>query len=206
MSSKVAKIGLSVIFTSLIVISPFVLYSYYIRWEAERCLRTFSQFRPGSTTIEEATKALQPFKRFEVDGTAMDYGRDYPLRTYQFMNRGHHLLGLFHPTFFQVGLTFRQDGRVLEMSAGLLQEPFHSVSTIESLPLSEHLQTLRESASGMVVVVYDPPLRMRVEITPRASAELRKAAYSYNLSCFTALQGCQNVYKMLPTVKQYAAK
>jgi hypothetical protein len=141
-----------------------------------------------------------------VDGTARIYGSEYPFHTYQFKNSGNHLLGLFHPTYFQVGLTSRPDGVVIEMSAGLSQLPYHIVGTRESIVESQHIQALRESASGIVVNVFDPPLRMNVSLTPRASDEVRKSAYGYDLACFTAVHGCQTVYELLPTVKQYTAK
>jgi hypothetical protein len=200
------KITLGATVAIAVCISTCVLYSYYVRWEAERCLRIFSAFRTGSTTIEEATKALKSFSRFEVDGTARIYGSDYSLHTYQFKNSGNHLLGIFHPTYFQVALTPRQDGVIIEMSAGLSQLPYHTVGTNESIIESQHIQTLRESASGIVVGLFDPPLRMRVSLTPRASDDVRRSGYGYDLACFTALHGCQTVYALLPTIKQYITK
>jgi hypothetical protein len=169
-------------------------------------LRIFNRFRTGSTTIEEVTKALSPFGRFEVDGTARIYGSDYSLHTYLLKNDGNHLLGLFQPTYFQVGLTSRQDGVVIEMSASLSQMPYRSVTTSESIIESPHNQTLHNAASGIIVSVFDPPQRMDVSLNPGAPNEVRKSAYSYDLACFTALHGCQSVYEILPAVKQYVTK
>jgi len=181
MRHKYAKIALGVTAAIAVWISTCVLYSYYVRWEAERCLRIFSQFRTGSTTIEEATKALGPFSRYEVDGTAREFGSDYTLHTYLFKNSGYHLLGLFKPTYFQVGFTFRSDGVVIERSASLFQVPYCSVGTLESIVLSEHIQALHDSASGMIVSVFDPPSKMHVSLNPRASDAVRKSAYDYDL-------------------------
>lgn len=203
---KYIRIGLGVTVALVALMTTCVFYSYYVRWEAERCLRIFSRFRTGSTTVEEANEALRPFSRFEVNGTARVYGSDYSLRTYLFKNDGIRLLGLFHATYFQVGLTSRQDGVVIEMSASLFQAPYRSVVTRESIVESQHIQALRDSASGMIVSVFDPPVRMNVLLNPRASDEVRKSAYGYNLTCFTALHGCQALSELLPTVTQPITK
>jgi hypothetical protein len=203
---KYAKITLGAAAAIAVWISACVFYSYYVRWEADRCLQIFSQFRTGSTTIEEASKALGPFGRYEVDGTAREFGSDYSLHTYLFKNSGNHLLGLFKPTYFQVGLTFRSDGVVIERSASLFQAPYRSVVTLESIVESEHIQALHDSASGMIVSVFDPPLKMSVLLNPRASDAVRKSAYDYNLGCFTSVFGCRSVYKMLPGVEHYGTK
>jgi hypothetical protein len=204
---KCFKISLGVTAATIVVwMATCILYSCYVRCEAERCFRIFSRFRTGSSTIEEATKALRPFRCFEVDGTARLYGSDYPLHTYLFKNEGTHLLGIFHPTYFQVGLTSRPDGVVIEMSASLFQMPFHSVTTRESIVESQHIQALHDSSSGMIVSVFDPPMKMNVSLNPLASDVVRKSAYGYDLACFTALHGCQTVYEILPTVKQHITK
>jgi len=155
----------------------------------------------GSSSLAEADKLLQPFRGFEVDGTATIFGADYPLHTYQFKNNGMHLLGIYRPTLFQAGLTFR-DGIVIERSAGLFQEPDYSVGTRESLAGLLQNTSLDESASGMIAGVYDPPTRMDVFLDTRASKTTLKDAYDYNLSCFTSLKGCRNVYDMLPGMRQ----
>jgi hypothetical protein len=141
-----------------------------------------------------------------VDGTAREFGSDYPLHTYLFKNSGNHLLGLFKPTYFQVGLTSRPDGVVIEMSASLFQAPYPSVVTRESIIESEHIQALRDSASGMIVSVFDPPLKMNISLNPRVSDAVRKSAYDYNLGCFTSVFGCRSVYKILPGVEHREAK
>jgi hypothetical protein len=59
--------------------------------------------------------------------------------------------------------------------------PYCSVGTLESIVLSEHIQALHDSASGMIVSVFDPPSKMHVSLNPRASDAVRKSAYDYDL-------------------------
>jgi hypothetical protein len=182
-----------------------VLYSFYIRWQAEKCLAVMRGLNVGSTTKQEAHEALRAFHGFETDGTATIDRKDYPTYTYRFDNTGFHPLRLFHPTRFGMGLTFR-DGVIIEKGAGFLQEPFHTANTQESLPGLLHNSSLEESTSGMIVGIYDPPVRMEVLLDTRASETSRKEAYEYNLACFTSLRGCESVYEILPNVKQKNAK
>jgi len=141
-----------------------------------------------------------------VDGTSREFGSDYSLHTYQINNSGNHLLGIFKPTYFQIGLTYRPDGVVIEMSASLSQMPYRSVVTIESIIRSEHIQALHDSTSGVIVNVFDPPLKMNVSLNPRASDADRKAAFDFNLGCFTSVFGCRSVYKILPGVEHHEAR
>ncbi len=201
----IIKAGTMLLGVALIGISGCVAYSFYVRWQAEKCLETMRQLHLGSSTEEDARNVLQPFSRFKSDGTAMIHGRDYPLRTYLFRNKGLHLLGIFHPALFQAGLTFR-DGVLIERSASFFQEPYHAVNTRESIAGLLQNASLNESASGMIAGVYDPPAKMDVFLDTRASDNLRKTAYEYNLACFTSLTGCSSVYEILPTVKQQAMK
>lgn len=199
------KVGTALAGVALIAISGCVLYSFYVRWQAEKCLEAVQQFHLGSSTEKDAHQALGAFGRFEKDGTAMILGKDYPLHTYQFKNNGFHLLGVFHPALFQASLTFK-DGVLIERSASFFQEPYHQVITRESIAGLLQNASLDESPSGMIAGVYDPPAKMDVFLDTRASDTDRKAAFEYNLGCFTSLTGCKSVYEILPTVKQQAMK
>lgn len=199
------RTGVVLLGVALIGVTGCISYSCYIRWQAERCLKAVQQLQVGSSTDEDVRKVLEPFRRFERDGTAMIYGRDYPLRTYLFKNNGFHLLGIFHPTLFQASLTFR-NGVVIERGVSFYQEPHHSVGTRESITGLLQNTSLDESSSGILVGVYDPPQKMDVFLDTRASDTARKTAYEYNLACFTSLSGCRSVYEILPSVKQQAAK
>jgi hypothetical protein len=202
---SISKAGTVLVGTALIAISGCVLYSFYVRSQAERCLKAVQQLHLGSSTEADAGKALGAFGRFERDGTAMILGKDYPLHTYRFKNNGFHLLGVFHPALFQASLTFK-NGVLIERSASFFQEPYHTVITRESMAGLLQNASLDENPSGMIAGVYDPPAKMDVFLDTRASDTDRKAAYEYNLGCFTSLSGCRTVYEILPTVKQGATK
>ena len=183
--------------TTLAGISGCVFYSFFIRWEAEKCLEVVQQLHVGSTTEQDARKAMRPFRQFETDGTTRIEGKDYPTYTYQLENHGNHLLGIFHPARFQTGLTFR-DGVLIERGAGFLTEPFLAVNTRESITGLLQNSSLDENASGVTIGVYDPPLKMDIFLDTRASTATQKAAYGYNLACFTYVRGCQDVHEILP--------
>lgn len=201
----IIKTSASVLGLLLISLSACISYSFYVSRKAEKCLTALQQLRLGSSTEEEALQALQPFQRFEVAGTATIDGKDYSRRVYLFKNDGLHLLGIFHPALFQVSLTFR-DRVVFERSASFYQEPSHEVITRESIAGLSQNPNLAEYSSGMMVGVYDPPVRMDIFLDTRASAADRKAAYQFNLACFSSLHGCSSVYEILPGVKQQHAK
>ncbi len=190
---------------ALIGISGCVLYSFQMRWKAEACLRTIRELHVGSTTQEDALKAMEPFRRFEIVGTATFDGKDHPNYAYWITNKGFHLLGLFYPSSLTANLIFR-DGVLVWRSAALLQEPYHVVGTRETITDLLQNVPLNESPSGMFVDVWDPPLRMEVFLDSRASEASRNAAYDYNLGCFTSVLGCHSIYKILPGVKQSDAK
>ncbi len=202
---SISKAGTVLVGAALIAISGCILNSFYVRWQAEKCLEAARQLRLGSSTEEDARKALGAFGRFERDGTAMIQGKDYPLHTYQFKNNGFHLLGVFHPALFQASLTFK-DRILIERSASFFQEPYHTVNTRESMAGLLQNASLDESPSGMIAGVYDPPAKMDVFLDTRASDTDRKAAYEYNLGCFTSLSGCRTVYEILPAVKPRVTK
>ena len=201
----IARTSVALVGVALLVVSGCVLYSFYIRWQAEKCLDAMRGLNVGSATQQEVHEALRAFHGFETDGTATIHGKEYPTYTYRFDNTGFHLLRVFHPARFGMGFTFR-DGVVIEKGAGFLQEPFHTANTQESLPGLLHNSSLEESASGMTVGIYDPPVRMEVLLDTRASETSRKEAYDYNLACFTSLRGCESIYEILPYVKQKSAK
>ena len=199
------KSGTILLVAALIAISGCVLYSYRVRWQAEKCLQAMQQLSVGSSTADDARKLLEPFHGYEADGTAMINGKTYPTQTYRFENKGIHLLWIFHPARFQTGVTFR-NGIVIERGAGFLMEPFQSVGTREGVTGLLQNASLDESASGMLTWIYDPPVKMEVFLDTRASGTDRNTAYAYNLGCFTTLTGCKSVYEILPTVRQQAAK
>lgn len=199
------RLGILLLGIALVAVSGCVLYSFHIRWEAAKFLRVMQQLRVGSATREEARIALEPFHKYEIGGTAMINGKTYRTQIYRFENTGVHLLGIFHPSRFQGGVTFG-DGIVIEKGCGFLTEPFRSVTTREWATRLIKDSALDDSQSGMLVGVYDPPVRMAVSLDARASDADRSAAYEYSLDCFTSLTGCQSVYEILPAVKQQATR
>lgn len=201
------KVALGVTSVAMMWASACVLCSYHIRWEAEECSRIFGTFRTGTTTIEEATRAMNRFSRFrEMDGAGTSFGDQYSIQSYVIKNDGRHLLGLFDPTYFQVTLSYDQDGFIREMSASLSQMPFRAAATSESIVYFQRLESLRNNSSGISVDIFDPPVKMFVFLSPQAPNEIRKAAYGYDLSCFTAVHRCQTIYRLLPTVRHYITK
>jgi hypothetical protein len=195
------KIGLLLLVIALLGISGCVLYSFHARRQAQKCLELVRQLDVGSSTAAEAATALKAFRKFETDGTAMIGGQSYPIRTYRIENSGFHLPWILHRARFQTGLTFR-DGVLVARGVGFVQEPFLLVSTRESVAGLLPNPSRDEASSGMTVGVYDPPLKMDVVLDSHASAAAHKAAYQYNLACFTSLRACQSVYEILPTIKQ----
>jgi hypothetical protein len=185
---------------ALIGIFGCILYSFYIRWQAEACLNAIRQLHVGSSTMEDARKLFAPFQRYETDGTADIAGKEYPTHTYLIGNTGVHLLGIFHKAGLGAGVTFR-DGVVISKGAGFFQEPFYSVHARESIVGLSPDPSVDETASGMIEDGEDSSPTMRVLLDTRASEKDRKAAFDYNLGCFTSLIGCRSVYEILPGVK-----
>jgi hypothetical protein len=190
---------------ALIGASGCVAYSYLMQWQAESCLKTILQLDVGSSTQVDALKAMKPFRRFEIVGTASFGGGNHPNYAYWITNNGFHLLGIFYPSRFSANLIFR-DGIVVWRSAAFVQEPYHVVGTRETITGLLQDISLNENPTGMMVSVWDPPSRMDVDLDARASEADRKAAYDYNLGCFTSVFGCRSVYKILPGVKKPDAK
>jgi hypothetical protein len=201
----IAKVGTPLLgVVALIGIAGCVLYTFQIRWQAESCLNAIRQLHVGSSTQEDARKALEPFHRFETDGVAHFYKDrsrfDYPTYTYRIENRGFHLLAIFNPAMFGAGVIFR-DGIVISKGAGFMQEPFHMVNTRETVPGLMQNSSLDSNPTGMIVGRWDPPLKLNVDLDTRASEADRKAAFEYNLGCFTSILGCRSFHKILPGVK-----
>jgi hypothetical protein len=191
---------------ALIGIAGCVLYTFHVRFQAESCLNSVRQIHVGSSTQDEVRKTLDAYRCFETDGTAMISGKDYHTYSYLIKNSGFHLLKVFHPTQFGVSLTFL-DGVVVEKYVILIREPFHLVvDTRETITGLMQDYLLSENPSGMLVGEWDPPSRMDVHLDARASEADRKAAFDYNLGCFTSVFGCRSVYKILPGVEHHGMK
>lgn len=187
-----------------------IFYSFRIRWQAQACLDALQKLHVGTSTMEDARKVLAPFHRFEKDGTTSISGKEYPIHTYSIDNKGFHLLGIFSPTRFGTGLIFR-NGIVIDKGAGFTQENripkvSYIVRTRETVPGLMQNFSLESNPSGMIVGVWDPSSKLDVFLDTRASEADRKAAYNYNLGCFTSIFGCRGVYQILPGVEHYGAK
>jgi hypothetical protein len=197
---NIFKAGAIVLCAILMGISGCVLRSLWVRWQSQKCLDTVRRFQVGLTTEQDAENKMTPFREFEVDGKTTVNGKDYLTRTYRFQNSGFHLLRIFHPSIFQTGLIFG-DGVVVEKGAGFLTEPFLAVNTRESITGFLQNSSLDANDSGVLVGIYEPPVKMDVFLDTRAAKTKQKAAFGYNLSCFTTPLGCKNIYEILPEVK-----
>jgi len=182
-----------------------VFHSFHVRREAEACLSAIRQIRVGSSTVESADDALQPLRKYEKSETQQIDGERYLTYSYRFENNGLHLLGLFRPTGFEASLVVH-DGLVVARGAGFIQDPFQMVNSHESIIGLFRNQLLDQSTSGVHVDGTDPPYRTEVFINSRASEADRKAAFDYNLSCFTSVTGCRSLDEILPGAKQMKTK
>lgn len=182
-----------------------VFRSFQVRGEAEACLSAIRQIRVGSSTVKNADEVLQSLRKYEKDETQLIDGGKYLTYSYRFENKGAHLLGIIHPTGFEASLVFH-DGVVVARGAGFIQDPFHMVNSHESTAGLFHNQLLDQSTVGVFVDETDPPYRIEVFINSRASETDRKAAFDYNLSCFTSVIGCRSLDQILPGAKQMKTK
>ncbi len=216
---KVGTILLGVI--ALIGIGGCVCNSFRVRWQAEACLNLIRLLHVGSSTMEDANMLLKPFNRIEKDGTASIYGKpyqaysytthSYAVHSYLIENKGLHLLGIFPRTHFEITLFFG-DGLLVGKGASFAQDRYmpkaatYSADSLETIPGLMSDVPLAENPSGMILRSSGTPFRLEVLLDARASEADRKAAFDFDLGCFTSVFGCRSVYEILPGVEHHGAK
>ena len=174
-------------------------YTRYLRFCAQYCLEKVGRLQIGTTTLQDAERALWPLRRFESLGNFNTHRGELPYYTYLFKNSGLHLLGVYQPTLFQIGLIYR-NGILVEKIVSLSQgSPNVTASTRESEVGFLQNAALDRARSGIVVGIYSPPSRMQIIFDERASERDRRDAFRYDLGCFTAVLGCRTVHRLLPT-------
>jgi len=196
--------------TALMLICVCVSLSFWVRLQAEECLHALQQIKVGESKEADVRKILEPFAKYEKEGTASILGKDYPLRAYWIENKGPHLIGVFSPARFGAGVIFR-DGVVVDKGAGFTQYDRLSrvdyfVHTRESVPGFMHKESLDESPTGVAIDKWEPPLQLGVFIDTRASRNANEAAFDFDLRCFTTFLGCRNLHEILPRMNEQMVK
>lgn len=185
------------------------------RQRAQFLLGSLRGLRIGDSTIEDARPLLNLYRAEKLVGDDSSCPPGQTTYAIRIANDMINKLGSRYPVLRKVGarpwgiiasLTFAGDKLCkFDYSArAVLQssEPGAEIS------VTTYMQSASEAPAAhpdyLIVIGYDrkPYLvhRTRVVLTPKATAEEVAHAFSYDLSCFTAIRGCQTFCQIVPMV------
>ena len=191
------------------------------RWRASRLLTVIRQFRPGTTTEEQAEKALEPFRRFRNDfqsgfapstqQSEYDFSNTPPWRYAAF----DHALTFLPWTRFSVVISYR-DAMLSEMQVREAQQehlgyvhPVLASAQLRSVRSQERrpedfngYEVRRQNTVGLDDLGKPNGFVCCEEeftiLDERASAQQRVQALNFRLACVTSIFSCSQPRKLRP--------
>jgi len=188
----------------LIAIASSAVYAFHVRAQAAEFLACLDRIHVGSTSRGEAEQILRPLRGFEHVGARVIAGKSYSAEEFLFRNRSLRFPGFVAPAHISGLIAFR-DGLVIDKEFMFTEDapPFSVASTWEVAQDVFPTPLQKRTASGLHAQAIRPPAVLSVRVDASASTESRRAAYQFNLDCFTSFSGCSLAPQILPAVQPF---
>lgn len=165
-----------------------------VRWQAKNFLQDVTHIRVGESDLAELQRLANKYRSYAVQGSPR-CDQDLCTFDFYFINRWLWQIGLAQAARFGTEIT-AQRGKITQIDSFFQTDFGISASVVETpaTPGSTPFKVggIKRATSGDVVY------NMTIHLTSAASEAERQKAYNFNLTCLTALRGCNNARLLLP--------
>jgi hypothetical protein len=209
---KLAQAAAAVLLVGLILWGVLLAIGLRQKNQAEALLQEITKLKPGESTFEDAHglaaryggkpwKAVPPYETCTAQECYLNF---------DFRNPRNHLLFAFVPLVQFGALVHVKDGRV---TATEIWDQLESRSGLRAVyDVSDGLSDVSSDSRRYVVSpnypgygieklkvdAYGAPWIVEVRLDPRATAEERRRAYTFDLSCLVKIFGCRSRSSIIP--------